>query len=145
MEQWAAAASLTSLALGSQATGSRKKKTSRFLLAICQVPTAPYNIVDNMVRPSILLAAAATWLAAQVAGQGCAAVRSNITPKMASGYRSAVIATGLRGPRHIVVDTAGNLLVAEQQGGNVKRLVLQDSGQDVCVASTDTVISGGNV
>jgi len=98
-----------------------------------------------MVRLSISIAAVAALLAPQVNGQGCSGVRSSITPKMAPGYTSSVIATGLSGPRHIVVDTANNLLVAEQQGGNVRRLVLQDSGTNVCVASTSSVVTGGSV
>jgi glucose/arabinose dehydrogenase len=98
-----------------------------------------------MVRFSTSIVAAAALLAEHVAGQTCAAVSGTITPKMASGFRTSRIASGLSGPRHIVIDTAGNLLVAEQRGGNIKRLVLQDSGEDVCVTSTTVVLSGGVV
>jgi glucose/arabinose dehydrogenase len=98
-----------------------------------------------MVRLSTTIAVVAALLAPQVAGQGCAAVRGSITPKMAAGFRSTLIASGLSTPRHIVMDSEDNLLVAEQRGGNVRRLVLQDSGENVCVASTDVVLSGGVV
>ena len=45
-----------------------------------------------------------------------------------SGYRSSALATGLSQPRHIVVDSAGNLMVAEGGSQGVKRLVLQEQG-----------------
>ncbi len=39
---------------------------------------------------------------------------------------------GSQDPCGIAFDSAGNLLVAEQQGGGVKRLTLKDQGDTVC-------------
>jgi glucose/arabinose dehydrogenase len=89
----------------------------------------------------------ATWaalLVSQVAAQ-CQGITSRYQPKMAAGYKVSALATGLRQPRGIVVDTAGNLLVAEQTGGNVKRLVIKDQGDTVCVDTTTSVLTGGVV
>ncbi|KAK5655110.1 hypothetical protein OQA88_6009 [Cercophora sp. LCS_1] len=47
---------------------------------------------------------------------------------MGTGYRSYAVVTGLRSPRHLVVDKGGNLLVAEDGRGSVRRLVLQENG-----------------
>ena len=76
----------------------------------------------------------------------CAAVAGRgYKPKMASGYKAVVIAAGLRSPRGIAQDSAGNLLIAEQQGGSVRRLVLKEEGNEVCVASSTTLVTGGTV
>lgn len=65
---------------------------------------------------------------------------------MASGYQSKVLASGLSVPRHIALDTEGNLLVAERGGSGIQRIVLEDNGGiDVCVASSDLLISNGQV
>jgi hypothetical protein len=91
------------------------------------------------------LAALTMLLVAEVAAQGCTAVTSRFQPKMGSGYKVTTIATGLRQPRHIVLDSAGNLLVAEQSGGGVKRLVLKENGDSVCVVSTSALTSDSSV
>ncbi len=64
---------------------------------------------------------------------------------MAAGYKASVLASGLRTPRGIVLDSAGNLLVAETQGGTVRRLVLKEDGDKVCVDSSTTIVTGGTV
>ena len=78
-------------------------------------------------------------LANLVTAQNCPGVTGRFQPKMGSGYRSSVLATGMKTPRHIVVDGAGNLLVANQNGGTITRLVLTENGQNVCVGSTSQV------
>ena len=80
----------------------------------------------------------------QVAGE-CAGVTSRNIPKMGAGYKTSVLATGLRTPRGIAFDTAGNLLVAEQQGGGIRRLTLKDDGDTVCVDTSKALISDGSV
>jgi glucose/arabinose dehydrogenase len=80
--------------------------------------------------------------APEVAAQSCSGVTGRYQPKMGSGYRYSVLATGLRQPRHIVVDSAGNLLVAEGGSQGVRRLVLQDQGNIVCVQSNTQIVSG---
>lgn len=78
-------------------------------------------------------------LANLVSAQNCPGVTGRFQPKMGAGYRSSVLSTSLRTPRHIIVDTAGNLLVANQNGGTITRLVLTENGQNVCVGSTTQV------
>jgi glucose/arabinose dehydrogenase len=78
----------------------------------------------------------------QVAAQSCPGVTGRFQPKMGSGYRYSVLATGLRNPRHIAVDSAGNLLVTEGATQGVRRLVLQDQGDIVCVQSNTQIITG---
>lgn len=93
------------------------------------------------------LAALATLfsLLPSVSAQCAAVAGRGYKPKMAAGYKASVIAAGLRSPRGIALDSAGNLLVAEQQGGSVRRLVLKEEGDQVCVASSTTLVSGGTV
>lgn len=85
---------------------------------------------------SVISSAALVWLlVAEAAAQNCAAVTSRFQPKMGPGYQVRVIATGLRSPRHIRIDSAGNLLVAEGGTATVRRLVLKEQGGNVCVSS----------
>ncbi len=86
--------------------------------------------------------ALAAMLIPEAAAQSCSGVTGKYQPKMGSGYRSSALATGLRQPRHIVVDSAGNLLVAEGGSQGVRRLVLQDQGNIVCVQSNTQIVSG---
>lgn len=86
--------------------------------------------------------ALAAWLVADVSAQSCPGVTGRFQPKMGSGYRYSLLATGLRNPRHIAVDSAGNLLVAEGGTQSVRRLVLQDQGDIVCVQSESQLASG---
>lgn len=80
--------------------------------------------------------AALVWfLVADAAAQQCSAVTGRFQAKMGSGYQARAIATGLRSPRHIRIDSAGNLLVAEGGSGTVRRLVLTEQGGNVCVSS----------
>ncbi|MCJ1335985.1 hypothetical protein MMC09_001259 [Bachmanniomyces sp. S44760] len=64
---------------------------------------------------------------------------NSIQPTVASGYRMALVATGLTAPRSIEFDSEGNLLVV-QQGAGIVNLELQDAG-GTCV----TVKSKRNV
>ncbi|KAL2194962.1 soluble quino protein glucose/sorbosone dehydrogenase [Corynascus similis CBS 632.67] len=61
--------------------------------------------------------------------------------KLGDGYRYSKLATGLRSPRHMAVDTEGNLLVAEAGGGTVRRFVLEDQNDIVCAQSSTQIIS----
>jgi len=83
----------------------------------------------------------AAWVLAPLgAAQSCVAANARFQAKMGSGYKVSAIATGITGARHIVVDKAGNLLVATS-GGAVRRLVLKEDGDTVCVVSS-AAISG---
>ncbi|CAF9937064.1 MAG: hypothetical protein ALECFALPRED_007092 [Alectoria fallacina] len=65
---------------------------------------------------------------------------NSIKPSIASGYRVALVATGLTDPRSIEFDKAGNLLVL-QAGAGIESLQLQDSGGTcVSVKSKKTVV-----
>ena len=55
-----------------------------------------------------------------------------IKPSVASGYRAALVATGLTTPRSIQFDRSGNLLVVEQ-GRGITSLQLDDNG-GICVS-----------
>lgn len=77
-----------------------------------------------------------------VAAQSCSGVTGRYQPKMGAGYRYSALATGLSQPRHTVVDSAGNLLVAEGGSQSVRRLVLQEQGNIVCVQSNSVIVSG---
>ncbi|KAI4171038.1 MAG: hypothetical protein LQ343_004575 [Gyalolechia ehrenbergii] len=59
----------------------------------------------------------------------------SVEPSVASGYRMALIATGLTKPRSIAFDTAGNLMVVES-GVGITNLILQDDG-GTCVSVKD--------
>ncbi|KAK0614683.1 soluble quino protein glucose/sorbosone dehydrogenase [Immersiella caudata] len=84
-----------------------------------------------------IIATMAFLFAPEVAAQNCAALTARFQPKLGSGYTSNVIATGLRSPRHIAIDSAGNLLVAEGGSGSVIRLVLKENADGtVCVQSS---------
>ena len=77
--------------------------------------------------------------------QSCTGVNSRYSPKMGSGYKISLLASGLQQPRHIVVDSAGNLLVAEGNSGTVQRLVLKEQGDIVCVESKSAVTTDRSV
>ena len=70
---------------------------------------------------------------------------NSVRPTIASGYRMALVATGLTKPRSIQFDTAGNLLVV-QSGVGIASLTFQDAG-GVClsVKTRQTVVDAGEV
>jgi len=57
---------------------------------------------------------------------------NSIAPTVASGYRMALVATGLTKPRSIKFDSKGNLLVV-QQGAGITNLAFKDDG-GVCLS-----------
>lgn len=81
---------------------------------------------------------------------GLASAQCNLTPKAsiatAEGVEYKLLRTGLQRPRHLVVDTEGNLLITEAGAKGVRRVVL-DGGKDlsVCIDSDDALISDANV
>ena len=69
----------------------------------------------------------------------------SIQPKVAPGYRVALIATGLSKPRSIQFDTAGNLLVV-QSGTGITNLAFQDDGGTcLSVKTAKTVVGASEV
>ena len=70
---------------------------------------------------------------------------NSIKPSIASGYRAALVATGLTDPRSIAFDSAGNLLVV-QAGVGIESLQLQDNGGTcVSIKSKKTVLQASAV
>ena len=70
---------------------------------------------------------------------------NSVKPTVASGYRMALVATGLTKPRSIQFDTAGNLLVV-QSGVGIANLAFQDNGGTcLTVKTVKTVISASAV
>ncbi|KAF2186376.1 soluble quino protein glucose dehydrogenase [Zopfia rhizophila CBS 207.26] len=89
-----------------------------------------------------MLVMAIAALMSQVLAQGCATIEPKHPAVFASGYSGRVVINNLKHPRHMVFDTAGNLLVAEQDAGGIRWIKLKDNGgTDVCVAETKTMIS----
>lgn len=95
-----------------------------------------------------LAAALGLLLSTTVAAQGCPPpLEPSAQLKIRDGYAAQVILNELKSPRDIVFDTAGNLLVAEQAGGGIRRVVLSEdeSGDSVCVVSSAQLIDDADV
>ncbi|KAF5589960.1 Soluble quino glucose sorbosone dehydrogenase [Fusarium pseudocircinatum] len=93
----------------------------------------------------VLLAAGATLV-------GLTSAQCNLTPTAsiatADGVEFKLLRTGLQRPRHLVVDTEGNLLITEAGTGSkgVRRVVLDDGKDlDVCIDSDKALISNANL
>ena len=91
---------------------------------------------------------AATWDSALGQASSCSNTLTpakSVRPTIASGYRMALVATGLTKPRSIQFDSAGNLLVV-QSGVGIASLSFQDAG-GVClsVKTQQTVVDAGEV
>lgn len=94
---------------------------------------------------SLYKAVICAGLAAQVAAQ-CANIQPAANPQTASGIEYKVLLNGLGGPRGITFDTEGNLLIAEQAGRGIRRVVLTEGeGLNVCVQSSSQLIPNAAV
>ncbi|PNY27599.1 L-sorbosone dehydrogenase [Tolypocladium capitatum] len=88
-----------------------------------------------------LCAAAAAAAAARCSGQTPA-----WTAVTAPGVQHKVLLNDLAGPRGIVIDSEGNLLVVEQGGKGVRRVVLDDGeGLDVCVTESSQLVDDSSL
>ncbi|KAH6615740.1 soluble quino protein glucose/sorbosone dehydrogenase [Chaetomium sp. MPI-SDFR-AT-0129] len=99
------------------------------------------GVLSKLTGAVALTTMLASEVKAQAAGT-CSGVTGRFEPKLGEGYTYSVLATGLTSPRHIVIDSEGNLLVAEAGTQSVTRLVLEDQEDIVCVASSSEVASG---
>ena len=70
---------------------------------------------------------------------------NSIKPSIASGYRAALVATGLTYPRSIQFDASGNLLVVEQSTGLTSLHFDDNEGICVSVKSQKVVVEATNV
>ncbi|KAM0311931.1 hypothetical protein ACHAPQ_012314, partial [Fusarium lateritium] len=97
-----------------------------------------------MPRLIKLLLAVGASLIGLTSAQCSLAPKANIST--AEGVEYKLLLTGLQRPRHLVVDTEGNLLIAEAGTKGVRRVVL-DNGKDldVCIDSDDALISDANL
>ena len=87
--------------------------------------------------------AALAWTAF---AQKCATINPAYAPTWGSGFSGRVVMNGLKSPRGLVFDSAGNLLIVESGGSGVRLVTLTDNGgTDVCVASSKQLISERSV
>lgn len=70
---------------------------------------------------------------------------NSIRPTIASGYRMAVVATGLTKPRSIRFDSKGNLLVVQQGAGIVNLAFTDHGGTCLSVTKNQVVIKNSSV
>lgn len=70
---------------------------------------------------------------------------NSIKPSVASGYRAALVATGLTKPRSIKFDTLGNLLVVESGKGITSLVFRDDNNTCLSVRSNKRVIQNSDV
>jgi glucose/arabinose dehydrogenase len=109
-----------------------------------------YNTVDaisNYTKMSFLYSAILLAALPLALSQNCSPITSPAgTPKLAAGYQAKVLMNGLKGPRGMVFDQAGNLLVVERASGGVRQIQLTDgTGLDVCVKSSKQLINDTTV
>ena len=104
--------------------------------------------LSSIILLSVILSVLASPALSASATSSCPASltpTNNVKPSVASGYRVALVATGLTKPRSIHFDTLGNLLVV-QAGAGITNLVLQDNGGTcVRVKSKKDVINNDDV
>lgn len=67
-------------------------------------------------------------------------------PQMAAGYQSRAIFSGLRQPRHMVVDSQGALLIASMGAVGIQHFRFTDNGgTNICVSAQRDLISNTDV
>ncbi|KAH9885320.1 soluble quino protein glucose dehydrogenase [Xylariomycetidae sp. FL2044] len=80
-------------------------------------------------------------LASRTAAQDCVPIEASAQLNIAEGYTATVVMNGLAYPRDMVFDTAGNLLVNEQNGGGIRRIELTESEDGtVCAGMSNQII-----
>lgn len=81
-------------------------------------------------------------LASTALAQTCATINPAFNPTWGTGFSGRVVMNGLKSPRGIIFDQAGNLLVVESGGGGIRYVKLTDNGgTNVCVASSKQLIN----
>lgn len=92
----------------------------------------PGFIMGLLFLPSIATLLLATYFVPALAqsSSSCSTTLTptkSIKPSVASGYKAALVATGVSNPRGIAFDSSGNLLVV-QSGSGIASLQLEDNG-----------------
>lgn len=73
--------------------------------------------------------------------QECTPLTPVAEPVVADGYEVRVLLNDLEYPRHLVVDSEGNLLVAQQGGVGVSRVILEETAEgEVCATLSEVLI-----
>ena len=70
---------------------------------------------------------------------------SYASPIVADGWEASLIVDGLKGPRSILFDSSGNLLVVESGHGVVNLAFNDNGGTCLTVASKKTLVNSTNV
>ena len=70
---------------------------------------------------------------------------NSIQPTVASGYKMALIATGLTKPRSMEFDSKGNLLVVQQGAGIINLALKDEGGRCLSVMSSKKVVENSGV
>lgn len=74
--------------------------------------------------------------------QTCATINPAYNPTWGAGFSGHVVMNGLKSPRGLVFDNAGNLLVVESGGAGVRYIKLTDNGgTNVCVSTSKQLIN----
>ena len=112
-------------------------------------PDSSRMCISISLRSSIFVAMAILaliFLASSVVAQKCASSLQSSTgaPIVASGYTANVFANRLSGPRGMIVDSAGNLLVVEK-GRGISAFKLNEEGACVSAGAKSTVVGDPSV
>ena len=70
---------------------------------------------------------------------------NSIAPTVASGYRAALVATGLTKPRSLRFDSKGDLLVVQQGAGIINLAFADGGGTCLTVKSKTNVVQASTV
>lgn len=99
------------------------------------------------MRYQVTVASITTALAvlSSANGQSCATINPKFPATFTNGVAAKVMINGLKTPRGIVFDNAGNLLAIEQGGGGVRQIKITDDGTNVCVASSKQIVNDSTV
>ncbi len=117
---------------------------------ILQFPTCACNMSLSSLFTFFLVVAilATSALGAASTESACSETltpTNSIIPTVASGYRMAVVATGLTKPRSIRFDSKGNLLVVQQGAGIINLAFTDHGGTCLSVDKTKSVINNSSV
>lgn len=106
--------------------------------------TAVFNM-RNQITVKLLLWLWALLVVVEFVAAATCSLKPSSTPVTAAGWASQLIVQNLRGPRGIIFDSAGNLLVVEQGSGVVHLRFEDGGGTCLDVASKTYLINSTDV